>query len=213
MNETRHAFEIQADQTLGRAITLAAGEPAPPDHTFLAPPERDPDSVVLWTGNGWQVLTSESSRQSLQAQGLRDQILRITAALVRAVDAERDRRIAQGKPHSFPDGLTGTVQLRNERDTGNVNAVATSGTALVIAGDAQARVVFRDAQDVTHPLSGEEAVAFGLAVMAWVSAHYAAAWAHKDAIRLLAEGADLAVLADYDILSGWPQAQGEEATP
>lgn len=213
MNETRHAFEIQADQTLGRAITLAAGEPAPPDYTFLAPPERDPDSVVLWTGNGWQVLTSESSRQSLQAQGLRDQILRITAALVRAVDAERDRRIAQGKPHSFPDGLTGTVQLRNERDTGNVNAVATSGTALVIAGDAQARVVFRDAQDVTHPLGGEEAVAFGLAVMAWVSAHYAAAWAHKDAIRLLAEGADLAVLADYDILSGWPQAQGEEATP
>lgn len=213
MNETRDAFEIQADQTLGRAITLAAGEPAPPDYTFLAPPERDPDSVVLWTGNGWQVLTSESSRQSLQAQGLRDQILRLTAALVRAIDAERDRRIAQGKPHSFPDGLTGTVQLRNERDTGNVNAVATSGTALVIAGDAQARVVFRDAQDVTHPLSGEEAVAFGLAVMAWVSAHYAAAWAHKDAIRLLAEGADLAALADYDILSGWPQAQGEEATP
>ena len=213
MNETRDAFEIQADQTLGRAIMLAAGEPAPPDYTFLAPPERDPDSVVLWTGNGWQVLTSESSRQSLQAQGLRDQILRITAALVRAVDAERDRRIAQGKPHSFPDGLTGTVQLRNERDTGNVNAVATSGTALVIAGDAQARVVFRDAQDVTHPLSGEEAVAFGLAVMAWVSAHYAAAWAHKDAIRQFADAADLEALADYDILSGWPQAKDEEATP
>lgn len=213
MNETRHAFEIQADQTLGRAIMLAAGEPAPPDYTFLAPPERDPDSVVLWTGNGWQVLTSESSRQSLQAQGLRDQILRITAALVRAVDAERDRRIAQGKPHSFPDGLTGTVQLRNERDTGNVNAVATSGTALVIAGDTQARVVFRDAQDVTHPLSGEEAVAFGLAVMAWVSAHYAAAWAHKDAIRQFADAADLEALADYDILSGWPQAKDEEATP
>jgi len=213
MNETRHAFEIQADQTLGRAITLAAGVPAPSNYTFLAPPERDPDSVVLWTGNGWQVLTSESSRQSLQAQGLRDQVLRLTAALVRAVDTERDRRIAQGKPHTFPDGLSGTVQLRNERDTGNVNAVATSGTALVIAGDAQARVGFRDAEDVTHPLSGEEAVAFGLAVMAWVSAHYAAAWAHKDAIRLLAEGADLEALADYDLKSGWPQAQDEEAAP
>ncbi len=187
--------------------------PAPSDYTFSAPPERDPDSVVLWTGNGWQVLTSESSRQSLQAQGLRDQVLRLTAALVRAVDTERDRRIAQGKPHTFPDGLSGTVQLRNERDTGNVNAVATSGTALVIAGDAQARVGFRDAEDVTHPLSGEEAVAFGLAVMAWVSAHYAAAWAHKDAIRLLAEGADLEALADYDLQSGWPQAQDEEAAP
>ena len=213
MNETRHAFEIQADQTLGRAITLAAGEPAPPDYTFLAPPERDPDSVVLWTGNGWQVVSSESTVQTLQTQSRREAAQQRARVLISRVDGERDTRIAQGKPHTFPDGLTGTVQLRNERDTGNVNAVATSGTALVIAGDAQARVVFRDAQDFTHPLSGEEAVAFGLAVMAWVSAHYAAAWAHKDAIRLLADGADLEALANYDIQTGWPQAQGEEAAP
>ena len=213
MNDTRHAFEIQADQTLGRAITLAAGEPAPPDYTFLAPPERDPDSVVLWTGNGWQVVSSESSVQTLQTQSRREAAQQRARVLISRVDDERDTRIAQGKPHTFPDGLSGTVQLRNERDTGNVNAVATSGTALVIAGDAQARVVFRDAEDVTHPLSGEEAVAFGLAVMAWVSAHYAAAWAHKDAIRLLAYGADLEALADYDLQTGWPQAQDEEAAP
>ncbi len=213
MNETRHAFEIQADQTLGRAITLAAGEPAPPDYTFLAPPEQDPGSVVLWTGNGWQVVSSESTVQTLQTQSRYETAQQLASALIGRVDDERDTRIAQGKPHTFPDGLSGTVQLRNERDTGNVNAVATSGTALVIAGDAQARVVFRDAQDVTHPLSGEEAVAFGLAVMAWVSAHYAAAWAHKDAIRQFADAADLEALADYDILSGWPQAKDEEATP
>ena len=146
MNETRHAFEIQADQTLGRAITLAAGEPAPPDYTFLAPPERDPDSVVLWTGNGWQVVSSESTVQTLQTQSRREAAQQRARVLIGRVDDERDTRIAQGKPHTFPDGLSGTVQLRNERDTGNVNAVATSGTALVIAGDTQARVVFRDAQ-------------------------------------------------------------------
>lgn len=216
MNDTRHAFQIQADQTLGRAITLAAGVPAPPDYTFLVPPERDPDSVVLWTGNGWQVVSSESTVQTLQTQSRHETAQQWASALISRVDDERDIRIARGKPHTFPDGLSGTVQLRNERDTGNVNAVATSGTALVIAGDAQARVVFRDAEDVTHPLSGEEAVAFGLAVMAWVSAHYAAAWAHKDAIRLLAEGTDLEALADYDLQSGWPQAQDvedEEAAP
>lgn len=213
MNDTRHAFEIQADQTLGRAITLAAGEPAPPDYTFLVPPEQDPDSVVLWTGNGWQVVSSESTVQTLQTQSRRETAQQLASALIGRVDDERDIRIARGKPYTFPDGLSGTVQLRKERDTGNVNAVATSGTALVIAGDTQARVVFRDAQDVTHPLSGEEAVAFGLAVMAWVSAHYAAAWAHKDAIRRLADGADLAALADYDLQTGWPQAQDEEATP
>ena len=213
MNDTRHAFEIQADQTLGRVITLAAGVPAPPDYTFLAPPERDPDTVVLWTGNGWQLVSSESTVQTLQTQSRREAAQQRARVLISRVDGERDIRIARGKPHTFPDGLTGTVQLRNERDTGNVNAVATSGTALVIAGDAQSRVVFRDAEDVTHPLSGEEAVAFGLAVMAWVSAHYAAAWAHKDAIRRLADGADLEALADYDLQSGWPQAQDEEAVP
>ena len=203
MNETRHAFEIQADQTLGRAITLAAGEPAPPDYTFLAPPERDPDSVVLWTGNGWQVVSSESTVQTLQTQSRREAAQQRARVLISRVDDERDTRIAQGKPHTFPDGLSGTVQLRNERDTGNVNAVATSGSALVIAGDTQARVVFRDAQDVTHPLSGEEAVAFGLAVMAWVSAHYAAAWAHKDAIKAMqTAGEDI---ADYDLSQGWPE--------
>ena len=74
-------------------------------------------------------------------------------------------------------------------------------------------VSFRDAEDVTHTFAGTEAVQFGLAVMQWVSAHYATAWAHKDAIRLLAEGADLAALADYDLQSGWPQAQDEQAAP
>ena len=128
------------------------------------------------------------------------------------IDAERDARIARGKPHVFPDGTTGTVQLRNERDTVNVNAVATAGTALVAAGS-EGTVAFRDAEDMTHTLTGPEAVQFGLAVMQWVSAHYAAAWAHKDAIGQLADAVDLAGLAGYDIQTGWPQGQGEEAAP
>lgn len=213
MNETRHAFQIQPDQTLGQTLLLPLGQSAPADYTFTPPPEHDPDALVLWTGNGWQLIHSEHTREAIRAQSQREAAQQRARALTARIDVERDRRIAQGKPHTFPDGLTGTVQLRSERDTGNVNAVATSGTALVIAGDAQARVVFRDAEDVSHPLSGEEAVAFGLAVMAWVSAHYAAAWAHKDAIRLLADNADLEALADYDLQTGWPPAQDEGGTP
>lgn len=99
-----------------------------------------------WTEGGWSLIRlPEGYLDTRMAQ----------------VDAERDRRITQGKPHRFPDGTTGTVQLRHERDTGNINAVATSGTALVIAGDTQARVAFRDAEDVTHGNdAGSEAVAF-----------------------------------------------------
>lgn len=211
MKDTRNAFQIQADQTLGQTLVLAPGEVAPAGYTFTAPPEHDPGTLVLWVGNGWQLIHAEHTREAILAQSRRAAVQQRARELANQIDAERDRRIAQGKPHTFPDGLSGTVQLRNERDTGNVNAVATSGTALVIAGDAQARVVFRDAEDVSHPLSGEEAVAFGLAVMAWVSAHYAAAWAHKDAVRALADRGDVEALSGYDILSGWPEHEVEEA--
>lgn len=148
----------------------------------------------------------------LSGEALQQLLAQRLEQMVRQIDAERDARIARGKLHVFPDGTTGTVQLRHERDTVNVNAVATAGTALVAAGSTDT-VSFRDAEDVTHTLTGPEAVQFGLAVMQWVSAHYAAAWAHKDAIRQLADAADLAGLADYDIQTGWPEVQGEEVTP
>lgn len=148
----------------------------------------------------------------LSAEALQQLLVQRFEQMARQIDAERDVRIARGKRHRFPDGATGTVQLRHERDTVNVNAVATAGTALMAAGSPDT-VAFRDAEDVTHTLTGSDAVQFGLAVMQWVSSHYAAAWAHKDAIRTLAHDADLEALANYDLQTGWPQASAEEVTP
>ncbi len=152
-------------------------------------------------GSGWTLVPSseEKAAQSAREALLQAQQLRARLA---AIDAERDARIARGKPHTFPDGTTGTVQLRHERDSVNINAVATAGTALVAAGSTDT-VSFRDAEDVTHTLAGTEAVQFGLAVMQWVSAHYAAAWTHKDAIKALqAAGEDI---TGYDLSQGWPE--------
>ena len=204
MNETRHAFEIQADQTLGRAITLAAGEPAPPDYTFLAPPERDPDSVVLWTGNGWQVVSSESTAQTLQTQSRREAAQQLASSLIRSVDGERETRIAHGKPHTFPDGLAGTVQLRHERDIINVNAVGSAAMMMISAGDTETKMEFRDQEDVTHQMTAHEMLAMAQDVMGWISSQYAAAWTHKDAIKELVEAADGEGVASYDITQGWP---------
>jgi len=39
----------------------------------------------------------------------------------------------------------------------------------------------------------------GLAVSAFISAHYSTAWSHKDAMQTLSGQA----LADYDITTGW----------
>lgn len=192
---------------LGETAEIEPGQPAPAGWTFTPPPKIPRGKAAKWDvgvgehGNGWALVAAaeekaaQSARETLeQAQQLRERLA--------AVDAERDVRIARGKPHTFPDGTTGTVQLRHERDSVNINAVATAGTALVAAGS-EGAVAFRDAEDVTHTLAGTEAMQFGLAVMQWVSAHYAAAWAHKDAIKALqAAGEDI---AGYDLSQGWPE--------
>ena len=186
---------------LGETAEIEPGQPAPAGWTFTPPPKMARGKAAKWAGDGWTLVPSaeEKAAQSdrevlLQAQQLRKRLA--------TVDAERDRRISKGKPHRFPDGTTGTVQLRHERDSVNINAVASAGTALVVAGS-DGTVAFRDAEDVTHTLTGVEAVQFGLAVMQWVSAHYATAWAHKDAIKALqAAGEDI---AGYDLSQGWPE--------
>lgn len=191
---------------LGLSAEVAIGQPAPAGWTFTAPPDIPSGKAAKWDGAhgaGWTLVpdseakTAQSLRQSVQqAQQLRERLS--------SIDAERDARIAQGKPHRFPDGTTGTVQMRHERDSVNVNAVATTGTALMAAG-INDTVVFRDAEDVTHKLTGVEAVEFGLAVMQWVSAHYTAAWAHKDAIKVMqVAGEDISA---YDFSQGWPQPE------
>ena len=114
-------------------------------------------------------------------------------------------RIAAGMPYTFPDGK-GTVQLRNERDITNVIGVGASGMMLAAAGDTETIIGFRDQEDMTHRLTGAQAQALGQTVMEWISAHYAAAWAHKDAVKRLAEAGDLAALASHDIAEGWPGA-------
>mgnify|MGYP000078251126 FL=1 len=189
---------------LGETAEIAPGQPAPAGWTFTAPPKIPRGKAAKWDGehgNGWTLVPSSEEKSAQSARETLQQVQQLRERLA-AVDAERDARIAQGKPHTFPDGTAGTVQLRHERDSVNINAVATAGTALVAAGSTDT-VSFRDAEDVTHTFAGTEAVQFGLAVMQWVSAHYAAAWAHKDAIKALqAAGEDI---TGYDLSQGWPE--------
>ena len=124
--------------------------------------------------------------------------------LNQAIDTERTARIAAGMPYAFPDGTGGTVQLRHERDILNVNAVGTAAMMITSAGDTATKMEFRDQEDVTHQMSAPEMLAMAQDVMGWISAHYAAAWTHKDAIKELVEAADGEGVASYDITQGWP---------
>ncbi|NCC85406.1 MAG: hypothetical protein EOM03_14940 [Clostridia bacterium] len=171
----KQAFQIQADQTLGNTITLTAAETAPFDYTFVAPPKCAPNMVVLWTGGSWQIVSSESTVQTLIAQSRREAAQQRARVLIDAVDFERFERIAQGKLHVFPDGLAGTVQLRHERDIINVNAVGSAAMMMISAGDTETKMEFRDQEDVTHQMTAHEMLAMAQDVMGWISSQYAAA--------------------------------------
>ena len=186
---------------LGTIDEVAEMVPAPAGWTFTPPPKMARGKAAKWAGDGWVLVPASEADAAVDAAQAAARTRQLEAVLS-GVDAERDARIARGKPHTFSDGTTGTVQLRHERDSVNINAVASAGTALVAAGSPDT-VSFRDAEDVTHTLTGVEAVQFGLAVMQWVSAHYATAWAHKDAIKAMqTAGEDI---ADYDLSQGWPE--------
>jgi hypothetical protein len=117
-----------------------------------------------------------------------------------AVTNERNRRIVQGLVYTFPDGVTGTIQLR-PTDVGNVNGVATKGNALLQKGDTTTTQPFRDKENATHTLTPQQAVDMGIAVSDRVEAIYQASWDHKDAIAALTTVADVDA---YDISTGWP---------
>lgn len=127
----------------------------------------------------------------------------LTAAKARVsseIDAARDQLIGAGLQYSFPD-TTGTIQLRKEADFRNVQGVASTGQALIMAGDTTTTISFRDEENVNHSLTGSQAVQLGLAVSGFVSAHYAAAWAHKDAVAELSTAADV---QQYNYSINWP---------
>lgn len=128
------------------------------------------------------------------------------AAKTTEIDAERERRVAAGMRYVFSDGVTGTVQLRDAKDQGNVNGVTTGGLAR-LASKSTEKLPFRDAENVTHMMEPAHAVQFGTEVLSWVAKQYEAAWKHKDAVTLLAvsDGATVAKVSGYAFSAGWPE--------
>lgn len=90
--------------------------------------------------------------------------------------ARRDTEVA-GLSYTFPDGSTGTVQLRHAEDKANI-------TALVLAAqaDATATFEFRDGEDVLHTMTAAEVIALGSAVQVFISTNYAHGWDLKDQV-------------------------------
>ena len=116
-----------------------------------------------------------------------------------AIDVLRDKKIAAGVPYTFPDGITGTIQTRDDRDFRNINGLAS--TAMALSGQA-VTLPFRDEEDRSHSLTLEQAISLGVAVTNRVSEIYTAAWSHKDALSALTTAE---AIEAYDLTAGWPE--------
>lgn len=114
----------------------------------------------------------------------------------RRVDDERERRIRlgftwQGVP----------VQTRDQDDFDNIHGLATRAREHLLDGETDAPMFFRDADNVTHQLTPEQAIALGAAAFDHKSLHIFAAWMLKDMIEA---APDHAALEAIDIEQGWP---------
>lgn len=113
--------------------------------------------------------------------------------------SKRVQTLAAGISYDFPDGA-GTVQTRNPTDIGNINGVASMGTVLAGNGVTDAVLSFRDAENVTHPLTPTQAQAFGSAIGQAISAIYETKWSVGAQIDALVTAAECRA---FDIDAAW----------
>lgn len=122
------------------------------------------------------------------------------------IDALRDSKIPDGVPYNFPDNITGTIQMRRDRDIINVLGTTLAGLIYHIQGNSGAELPFKDEENEDHTLNPLEAITMGMSALSGYVSIYLAAWAHKREIKALVEGgATIAQVESYDITTGWPE--------
>lgn len=127
-----------------------------------------------------------------------DPLPAMRADLLAQVAAKRIAVQQTGLSYAFPDGQTGAIQTRNEQDTGIINGLVTAALVLQAQGVTEPALSFRDEQNTTHAMTPAQMIAMGMAASQFVSATYAAKWAHDTALAQW-DGS-----APYDITTGWP---------
>ncbi|MEQ9131103.1 MAG: DUF4376 domain-containing protein [Salinisphaeraceae bacterium] len=116
------------------------------------------------------------------------------------------KRIAltqSGVSYDFPDGSAVTAQTRNDTDRANIHATVTNGLVLQAQGVTDPVMPFRDAENVTHMMTPEQAIAFGQTVLAAVTGLYQTKWAVEVAIDALETSAEAAA---FDLEAAWAGA-------
>lgn len=197
---------FQADPNFAPPMVAVRDEAFQPPLVEVDNPESNvPYDAFEISQTVWQAWLADTVEQvwdsnlNAGAGGLVPRVIPLEELRSQRISAVQTLREENMKPGSMSvdvgSGRLIPVDIREDRDFRNIQGLVTA--AQVGGGPFQ----FRDANDLTHSLSDTEMMALGLSVQSHVSAVYAAAWIHKDA---LADLADKPSVEAYDITSGWP---------
>lgn len=117
-----------------------------------------------------------------------------------AVNFLRDEKIFKGLTYLFPDGLTGVVDMSEQSDFDNLQALTTLAQVLHAGGETAAVITFVDAEDQAHSLTPSQMIELGVAVTQQVAAIYAASWPIKASIKA---ATTIAEVETINISTGW----------
>ena len=123
------------------------------------------------------------------------------------IDSKREELVAKGVPWIFPDGKSGTVQIRNMVDVRNILTNVVGALILYVTGKNDPVLMFRDQEDVTHTgITPQQMLEMGLAIFEKGQAIYSTSWNLKGIIDDLAKDPTKAAeIAAYPIADEWPK--------
>jgi hypothetical protein len=98
--------------------------------------------------------------------------------------------------------VVGTIQTRDQTqypDMNNITGLTTAAVILQEQGVTNVALSFRDAQNVTHPMTPAQMIALGMAVTNFISSTYQAKWRIHNVIASLTPQ----TIGSFDITQGW----------
>ena len=99
------------------------------------------------------------------------------------VDSVRLQAEASGFVFEFPNATNDVVQVRNERDKGNITGLVSSALILKSQGIVEPILAFRAESNTTYNLTPDQILSLGLATSSFISTLYEKAWLLKEAIH------------------------------
>lgn len=186
-----HLLNVETLKEFGVSVVLASPQPTPTSKLEYV--SRDGVEVDV-KGNvvqKWALKKIGFESQEAEDAAIAESLAQDKRSLKNQVETLRDAEEKKGFTFTFSDGISGTVQLRDQIDGRNITSIATSGLIVKSAGDTSKSIIFRDGEDVIHFMDADEAIALGVATQQYILSTYETAWSLKAQIESAKTEAEL----------------------